>query len=45
MSKSTKIILSLAFAAFVAGCAQKEAEVVYVDEPVSAEPVYTGKYK
>ena len=30
---------------FVAACAKKEAEVVYVDEPVSVEPTYTGKYK
>jgi hypothetical protein len=31
--------------AFVAACAAKEEEVVYVDEPVSTEPAYTGKYK
>jgi uncharacterized lipoprotein YehR (DUF1307 family) len=45
MSKSTRIVLALAMVAFVAACAKKEEEVVYVDEPVSAEPVYTGKYK
>jgi hypothetical protein len=32
--------------AFVAACAKKAEEVVYVDEPaVTTEPVYTGKYK
>ena len=45
MSKSTNIILALSMVAFVAACAKKEAEVVYVDEPVSVEPTYTGKYK
>lgn len=45
MSKSTKIVLCLAVAAFVAGCAKKAEEVVYVDTPVTAEPTYTGKYK
>ncbi|MDT8855289.1 hypothetical protein RNZ50_09730 [Paracoccaceae bacterium Fryx2] len=45
MSKSTQIILSLCMVAFVAGCAAKKQEVVYVDEPVTTEPVYTGKYK
>ncbi len=45
MSKSTNVILALAMVAFVAACAKKEEAVVYVDEPVSAEPTYTGKYK
>ena len=45
MSKSTKVIVALCMVAFVAACAKKEAEVVYVDEPVSVEPTYTGKYK
>ncbi|MDR7125766.1 hypothetical protein [Pseudotabrizicola sp. 4114] len=46
MSKSTKTLLALCMVAFVAACAgTKEAEVVYVDEPVSVEPTYTGKYK
>lgn len=46
MSKSTKIVLALCLVGFVAACAKKvEEEVVYVDEPVSTEPVYTGKYK
>lgn len=45
MSKSTKVLLAFCMVAFVAACAKKEAEVVYVDEPVSVEPTYTGKYK
>ncbi|MEF3046970.1 hypothetical protein [Pseudotabrizicola sp. L79] len=45
MSKSTKTLLAFCMVAFVAACAAKEAEVVYVDEPVSVEPTYTGKYK
>ena len=43
---STKItIMALCMVAFVAACAKKAEEVVYVDEPVSVEPTYTGKYK
>lgn len=44
---STKItVLALCMVAFVAACAKKAEEVVYVDEPaVTTEPVYTGKYK
>ena len=46
MSKSTKTLLALCAVAFVAACGSKQAEeVVYVDEPVSVEPTYTGKYK
>ncbi|MFN3823031.1 MAG: hypothetical protein ACK4GW_09430 [Pseudorhodobacter sp.] len=45
MSKSTKAILGLCMVAFVAACAPKQSEVVYVEEPVSSEPRYTGKYK
>ncbi|AMY69643.1 hypothetical protein [Frigidibacter mobilis] len=40
---SKKALLAVALVAFVAACAKKE-EVVYA-QPVSAEPVYTGKYK
>ena len=43
---STKLILSLCLVAFVAACAGKQEEVVYVEDPaVSVEPTYTGKYK
>jgi uncharacterized lipoprotein YehR (DUF1307 family) len=45
MSKSTRIVFAMCMVAFVAACAAKEEEVVYVDTPVSTEPVYTGKYK
>lgn len=45
MSKISKLVLALAATAALAACAQKETEVVYVDEPVTVEPTYTGKYK
>lgn len=46
MSSTMRIVLALAAVGFIAACAKKvEEEVVYVDEPVSVEPVYTGKYK
>ncbi|MDQ1848451.1 hypothetical protein Q9299_09150 [Gemmobacter fulvus] len=46
MSNSMRIILSLCAVAYLAACAAKTEEVVYVDEPaVTTEPVYTGKYK
>lgn len=44
MSKSSKTLLALCLVAFAAACAPKE-EVVVVDNPVTTEPVYTGKYK
>lgn len=45
MSKSTRALLALSLVAFVAACAPKQEEVVFVEEPtVQAEPVYTGKY-
>lgn len=44
---STKITLLAVFmVAFVAGCAAKVDDVVYVDEPaVTVEPTYNSKYK
>ena len=43
---SIKVLLALCLVAFVAACAKKTEEVVYVDEPtVTVEPTYTGKYK
>ncbi|MBP9952733.1 MAG: hypothetical protein V9G14_15880 [Cypionkella sp.] len=45
---STKItVLALCMVAFVAACAKKAEEVVYVDDgaAVTTEPTYTGKYK
>ncbi|WP_268885654.1 hypothetical protein [Frigidibacter oleivorans] len=41
---SRNLLIGACLLAFVAACAQKD-EVVYVEEPVTAEPVYTGKYK
>ena len=45
MQKSMRIVLALALVGMVAACAKKKKEIVYVDEPVSVEPTYTGKYK
>ncbi|GAB1480783.1 hypothetical protein MASR2M74_33660 [Paracoccaceae bacterium] len=43
---SIKILVALCLVAFVAACAKKAEEVVYVDQPaVTVEPTYTGKYK
>ncbi len=43
---SIKVLVTLCLVAFVAACAKKAEEVVYVDEPtVTVEPTYTGKYK
>ncbi len=48
MSKSIKLLAAFGFVAAVAACAQEQQveEFVVVDpEPISQEPVYTGKYK
>ncbi len=45
MSKNISSVLVICAVAFVAGCAKKQEEFVVVSEPVSMEPVYTGKYK
>ncbi|SLN64532.1 hypothetical protein PEL8287_03558 [Roseovarius litorisediminis] len=47
MSNSIKSLLAISLVAFVAACAQQaEDEFVVVDpEPISVEPVHTGKYK
>lgn len=46
MSGSLKIMAVLGFAVFAAGCASQQEEPVPVaPEPVTTEPVYTGKYK
>lgn len=44
---STKItLLAVCMVAVVAACTPKPTEeVVYVEEPVTTEPTYTGKYK
>ncbi len=48
MSKSIKLLAALGLVATVAACAKEQQveEFVVVDpEPISQEPVYTGKYK
>jgi len=40
---SKKAFFVVALVAFVAACAAKE-ETIYVEQPVSSEPVFTGKY-
>lgn len=47
MSKSIKSILAVGLVALVAACASAPEEefVVVEPEPISIEPVYTGKYK
>lgn len=47
MSKSIKLLAMLSVVAGLAACAQQEEEeyVVVDPEPISIEPVYTGKYK
>jgi hypothetical protein len=48
MSKSIKLLAMLGLVAGVAACGgnQQQEEFIVVDpEPISVEPVYTGKYK
>ncbi|MFZ5962749.1 hypothetical protein ACOXXX_07330 [Thalassococcus sp. BH17M4-6] len=48
MSKSIKLLAMLGVVATVSACGQQqqEEEFVVVDpEPITVEPVYTGKYK
>jgi hypothetical protein len=48
MSKSIKLLSALGLVALVAACAEPapQEEFIVVDpEPISVEPVYTGKYK
>lgn len=41
---SRKALFASVLIAFVAACAAKEKEAVYVEQPVTTEPVFTGKY-
>ncbi|WP_299962715.1 hypothetical protein [uncultured Roseobacter sp.] len=44
MSKSIKILAALGFIAVVAACAREQEEFVVVEpEPISSEPVQSGK--
>ena len=46
MSKSIKLLTMFGFIAVVAACSGRQQEFVVVDpEPISVEPIYTGKYK
>lgn len=45
MSKSVKSILAIGFIAIAAACAQQAEEEFVVVEPITTEPVQTGKYK
>lgn len=46
MSNRIKAVLAVGLVAALAACAQQEEEFVVVEpEPISVEPVYTGKYK
>ncbi|MCY1127345.1 MAG: hypothetical protein R3D56_12490 [Paracoccaceae bacterium] len=40
---SKKVLFAAMLVALAAACAKKE-ETTYVEQPVSQEPVYTGKY-
>jgi hypothetical protein len=40
---SRTILLAVILVAAVAACAKKE-EVTYVEQPVTTEPVFSGKY-
>ncbi len=48
MSKSIKLLAMFGFVASLAACGQQQQEEEYVvvdPEPITVEPVYTGKYK
>jgi hypothetical protein len=46
MSKSIKLLATMGFVVLVAACArEQQVEEFVVVEPISQEPVYTGKYK
>ena len=46
MSKSITMLAAFGLIAAVEACAPKQQEeVVVAPEPISVEPVYTGKYK
>lgn len=47
MSKSIKLLAMFGFVAALSACGQQQQEeYVAVDpEPITVEPVYTGKYK
>lgn len=44
MSKSIKLLAVFGVLAVAAACAKEPVEEVVIVEPVTEEPVYTGKY-
>lgn len=45
MSKYIKVLAMLGFVGVLAACAQQEEEEFVIVEPISEEPVHTGKFK
>jgi len=46
MSSIVRLVAIFGFVAVVAACTNRQDEFVVVDpEPISTEPVFTGKYK
>lgn len=45
MSKYIKLLAVFGFVGVLAACAQQEEEEFVVVEPISEEPVHTGKFK
>lgn len=46
MVKSVSFVLAVGLLGAVAACSKPEPAPVYIDpEPITVEPVYTGKYK
>jgi hypothetical protein len=45
MSKTIKSVVALGFVAIVAACGGQQEEEFVVVEPITTEPVETGKYK
>ena len=45
MSKNIKVLAAFGFIVLVSACAREQQEESVVVEPISSEPVYTGKYK
>ena len=39
MSNTSRVVVALCLVGFVAACGGKKEEVVYIEEPVVAEPV------
>jgi hypothetical protein len=44
--QSIKLVCFMGLLGLAAACARQEEEVIFIQpEPISIEPVYTGKYK